>query len=154
MRGRYFEELEPGEVIVHAAGRTMTEADNVLFSCLTMNPQPLHLDFDAASRSEYGRPIVGGLQTLSVTVGMSVGDLTVGTTLATLSYESVTFPKPVFFGDTLRAETEVIEKRPSKSRPDWGIVVFEHRAKNQHGELVLRCRRVAMMQRRPAGTAA
>jgi acyl dehydratase len=148
MAGKVFEELAVGQVFQHQPGRTVTEADNVLFSCLTMNPQPLHVDFHAAAKAEFGKPLVNSLFTLGVAVGLSVGETTLGTTVGNLGFEKVEFPKPVFHGDTIYAETEVVEKRESKSRPEWGIVTFEHRAKNQHGELIMRCRRAAMMRRK------
>src|SRR5438094_8640099 len=148
MAGKLFEELTVGQVFQHQPGRTVTEADNVFFSCLTMNPQPLHVDFHAAAKAEFGKPLVNSLFTLGVAVGLSVGETTLGTTVGNLGFEKVEFPKPVFHGDTIYAETEVVEKRESKSRPEWGIVTFEHRAKNQHGELIMRCRRAAMMRRK------
>jgi acyl dehydratase len=150
MAGMLFEELEVGRVIQHEPGRTITEADNVFFSCLTMNPQPLHVDFHAASKAEFGKPLVNSLLTLGVAVGLSVKDTTLGTTVGNLGFEKVEFPRPVFHGDTIYAETEVVDKRESRSRPAWGIVVFEHRARNQDGEIVMRCRRAAMMRRRAA----
>ncbi|MFQ5513105.1 MAG: MaoC family dehydratase [Myxococcota bacterium] len=150
MGGKYFEDLEVGTVLKHEPGRTITETDNLLFSTLTMNPQPLHLDAVFAEQSEFGQRLVNSLFTLGVTVGLSVADTTLGTTVGNLGFERIEFPKPVFLGDTLRAETEVVEKRLSRSRPEWGIVHFEHRAWNQRSELVLRCRRAAMMLRRKA----
>src|SRR5918996_483328 len=150
MAGKYYEELTIGMTFQHQPGRTVTEADNVLFSCLTMNPQPLHVDFHAASKAEFGKPLVNSLFTLGVVVGLSVGETTLGTTVGNLGFEKTEFPKPVFHGDTIYSETEVVDKRESKSRPQWGIVTFEHRGKNQHGDLVVRCRRQAMMRRRPA----
>jgi acyl dehydratase len=119
----------------------------VLFSCLTMNPQPLHLDEEFAKRTEFGARLVNSLLTLGILVGLSVGDTTLGTTVANLGFEKTEFPKPVFHGDTLYAETEVMEKRESRSRPDAGIVFFEHRAKNQRGEMVASCRRAALMKK-------
>ena len=151
MAGKYFEELEPGAVFKHQPGRTVTETDNLLFSTLSMNPQPLHLDAEFAKDSEFGQILVNSLFTLSTLIGLSVGELTLGTTVGNLGFEKVEFPKPVFIGDTLYAETEVIDKRESKSRPNWGIVNFEHRAVNQRGEIVARCRRAAMMLRKSAG---
>lgn len=127
----------------------MTEADNVLFSCLTMNPQPLHLDREFASQTEFGQPLVNSLFTLGLLVGITVYDLTLGTTVANLGFEQVEFPKPVFVGDTIHAETEVMAARASRSRADAGIVTFEHRGINQRGEVVARCRRNALMRRRP-----
>ena len=149
--GRWFEDLPVGLIVRHAVTRTITEADNVLFTCLTMNPQPLHLDEEFAARTEFGTRLVNSLFTLGLLVGLTVHDLTLGTTVANLGFESIDFPKPVFHGDTIRAETEVVAARASKSRPDAGIVTFEHRAYNQRGELVARCRRNALMRRRPAG---
>ena len=113
-----------------------------------MNPQPLHVDFHAASQAEFGKPLVNSLLTLGIAVGLSVGETTLGTTVGNLGFEKVEFPKPVFHGDTLYAETEVVDKRESRSRPQWGIVTFEHRANNQHGDLVMRARRQAMMRKR------
>ena len=152
--GRWFEQLPVGFIVKHAITRTITEADNVLFCSMTMNPQPLHLDESFAAQSEFGQRLVNSLLTLSLLVGMTVYDLTLGTTIANLGFESVEFPKPVFHGDTIHAETEVIAARLSQKRPTAGIVTFEHRAYNQHGELVARCRRAALMHRRPVpGTA-
>lgn len=154
MSGKYFEELEIGQIFHHQPGRTITESDNVFFTCLTMNPQPLHLDAEFAKGTQFGRPLVNSLLTLGIAVGLSVGDTTLGTTVGNLGFEKVEFPKPVFHGDTLYAETEVIDKRESKSRPEWGVVTFEHRAKNQRGEIVMRCRRAAMMMRKAASSPA
>ena len=150
MAGKYFEELEPGHVFQHQPGRTVTETDNLLFTTLSMNTQPLHLDAEFAKTTEFGQVLVNSLFTLSTLIGLSVGDTTLGTTVGNLGFEKVEFPKPVFIGDTLYAETEVLEKRESKSRPQWGIVTFEHRAKNQRDEVVARCRRAAMMLRKGA----
>jgi acyl dehydratase len=149
MPGLYFEEFSEGQVFDHALGRTVTEMDNVLFSTLTMNPQPLHLDAEFAKTTEFGKPIVNSLFTLGLLVGMTVGDTTLGTTIANLGMSKVEFPKPVFHGDTIRARTIVIGKRQSRSRPDAGIVEFEHQATNQHGEVVASCRRAAFMKCRP-----
>jgi acyl dehydratase len=154
MAGKYYEELEVGHVFRHQPGRTVTESDNVFFSCLTMNPQPLHVDFHAASQAEFGKPLVNSLLTLGIAVGLSVGETTLGTTVGNLGFEKIEFPRPVFHGDTLYAETEIVDKRESRSRPQWGIVTFEHRARNQAGDLVMRCRRQAMMRKRPAGGSA
>lgn len=148
--GRWFEDLEPGLVIEHAVTRTVTEADNIFFTCLTMNPQPMHLDADFAAKAEFGKPLVNSLYTLGLVVGIGVYELTLGTTVANLGFDSVNFPKPVFAGDTIAVETEVTLARESKSRPEVGIVHFEHRATNQHGETVCVARRAAMMRRRPA----
>lgn len=148
MAGRHFEELIVGEVIVHEPSRTVTEADNVLFCSLTMNPQPLHLDREFAARSHYGQPLVNGLFTLSLMMGLTVHDTTLGTTGGNLGFEDVRFSAPVFVGDTITAETEVLGKRPSNSRPEWGIVEFEHRCRNQREEIVVSCRRFGLMRRR------
>jgi len=147
--GKYFDELSPGQVFRHQPGRTVTEADNLLFSVLSMNPQPLHLDAEYARQTEWGQRLVNSLFTLSTLVGLSVSDLTLGTTVGNLGFEKIEFPKPVFIGDTLYAETEVVSMRPSRSRPGQGIVVFEHRATNQRGEQVARCLRSALMLTRP-----
>ena len=148
MAGKYFDELEIGQTFRHQPGRTVTEADNVWFSCLTMNPQSLHVDFHAAAKAEFGKPLVNSLFTLGVAVGLSVGETTLGTTVGNLGFEKVEFPKPVFHGDTIYSETEVVEKRESRSRPQWGIVTFVHRALNQHGEVVMVARRNAMMRKK------
>jgi acyl dehydratase len=147
--GKYFEELEVGQILKHQTARTVHDYDNILFSTLTMNPQPLHLDAEYASKTEFGRPLVNSLFTLGLAVGLSVQDTTLGTTVGNLGFQNVEFPRPVFGGDTIYTETEVISKRESKSRPMQGIVVFEHRALNQRGEIVMRCQRVALMLKRP-----
>jgi acyl dehydratase len=147
--GKWFEDLPVGLVIQHAVTRTVTEADNTLFSTLTMNPQPLHLDEDYASGTEFGTRLVNSLFTLGLLVGLTVYETTLGTTVANLGFEAVSFPAPVRAGDTLRAVTEVVAARPSGSRPDCGIVTFGHEGFNQHGEVVARCRRAALMRRRP-----
>jgi acyl dehydratase len=147
--GRWFEELEVGTVIRHATRRTVTETDNVLFTTMTMNPAPLHLDAEYAASTEFGRPLVNSMFTVALVVGLSVPELTLGTIIAQLGLDNVSFPKPVFTGDTVRVETEVVEARPSRSRPDAGLVVFEHRAYNQRNELVCRARRTGLMHRRP-----
>ena len=148
--GRWFEDLEPGLVIVHATTRTVTESDNVLFTCLTMNPQPLHLDAEFAAGTEFGQRLVNSLFTLGLVVGLSVPELTLGTTVANLGFESIRFPTPVFHGDTIRVETEVLAVRPSGSRPDAGVATFEHRGYNQRDDLVTQSVRAALMSRRPA----
>ena len=150
MLGRWFEDLTPGLVIDHAVTRTITEGDNTLFSVMTMNPAALHLDHDFAASTEFGKPLVNSLFTLSLLIGLTVYETTHGTTIANLGFEEVAFPAPVFHGDTIHAQTEVISARESSSRPTQGIVVFEHRAFNQRDELVARCRRAALMHRRPA----
>jgi acyl dehydratase len=147
--GRWFEELPIGFVLNHAITRTITEADNVLFCSMTMNPQPLHLDASFAAETEFGQRLVNSLLTLSLLVGMTVYDLTLGTTIANLGFETIEFPKPVFHGDTIHAVTEVLAARASQKRPNAGIVTFEHRAYNQRNELVARCRRAALMRRKP-----
>jgi len=149
MAGRYFDELEIGQVFRHDPHRTVTETDNLLMTTLTHNPQPLHLDAEYAANTEFGRIVVNGLFTFSLMIGLSVGDTTLGTLVANLGYDAVTMPKPVFIGDTLRAETTVLEKRDSKSRPTAGLVIFEHRMINQRGELVCQCKRTALMHRKP-----
>ena len=150
MAGLYFEEFEVGQRFNHAITRTITEMDNVLFTALTHNPQPLHLDAEFAKTTEFGKPLVNSIFTLGLMIGVSVGDTTLGTTVANLGMTDVVFPKPVFHGDTLRSESAVLEKRESKSRPTEGIVVFEHRSFNQHGEEVAYCRRSALMKKKPA----
>lgn len=150
MAGLYFEEFEVGRVFKHATTRTISEMDNVLFSALTHNPQPLHLDEEFASKTEFGRRLVNSIFTLGLMIGVSVSDTTLGTTIANLGMSDVRFPKPVFHGDTLRSETSVAEKRESRSRADAGIIVFEHRCFNQRDEEVAFCRRSALMRKRPA----
>jgi acyl dehydratase len=150
VRGLYFEEFEVGRVYKHPFTRTVTESDNVLFTSLTMNPQPLHLDEAYAATTEFGTRLVNSLFTLSLLVGLTVLETTHGTTVANLGFQEIDFPAPVVPGDTIRAQTEVLEQRPSASRPHQGVVVFEHRAYNQRDELVARCRRAALMRRRPS----
>jgi acyl dehydratase len=149
MPGLYYEEFEVGRVFEHAIGRTVTEMDNTLFSCLTLNPQPLHIDHAFAAGTEWGRPLVNSLFTLGLMIGISVHDTTLGTTIANLGMSEVKFGKPVFHGDTIRVKTEVVSRRESRSRPDAGIVEFHHRAYNQHGDLVAECRRQAFMRKKP-----
>ncbi|PNY80279.1 MaoC family dehydratase [Deinococcus koreensis] len=148
-QGRYFEELPPGTLIRHRNRRTVTESDNILFTTLTMNPQPLHLDHEYAAQTEFGRPLFNSMMTLSLLVGLSVHELSLGTLIANLGLTDVVFPKPVFHGDTLHAESEVLEARESRTRPGQGVVTVEHRAFNQHGDLVARCTRTMLMQKRP-----
>ncbi len=146
MRGLYFEEFSEGQLFKHPIRRTVTETDNVLFSTMTMNPAALHLDHHyAATETEFGKPLVNSLFTLGLMIGISVNDTTLGTTIANLGMNDVVFPKPVFQGDTLRVETKVLSKRRSKSRPLAGIVTFEHKAYNQHGDEVASCTRQAFM---------
>jgi acyl dehydratase len=151
--GMWFEELEEGMVVRHAVTRTITEADNTLFSVMTMNPQPLHLDAAFAAETEFGERLVNSLFTLGLLVGITVYELTLGTTVANLGFGMVEFPKPLFHGDTMRAETTVLELRASKSRPRAGIARFEHRGYNQRDELVALAERSALMHRRPEGDA-
>lgn len=149
MAGLYFEQFEPGQRFEHAVRRTVTEADNVLFSTLTMNPAAIHLDAEYARTTPFGERLVNSLFTLGLLVGLSVYDTTFGTTIGNLGFEEIRFPKPVLIGDTLRAVTAVISRRESQSRPDSGIVVLEHRAFNQRNEEVAFCRRAALMLRKP-----
>jgi len=150
MAGLYFDDFEVGHVFKHATTRTVTETDNLLATVLSMNPQPLHLDAEFAAKTEFGRPLVNSMFTLALVVGLSVQETTLGTTIGNLGMKEVNFPKPVFAGDTLRVETTVIGKRASRSRPNAGIVEFEHRGINQRGEIVCDCRRLAFMKRAPA----
>lgn len=148
MAGLHFEDFSVDQQFVHDWSRTVTEMDNTLFSLLTMNPQPLHIDAHFAAGTEWGQRLFNSLYTLGIMVGMTVNDTTLGTTVANLGMTDVRFPKPVFHGDTLRARTRVISVRGSKSRPDAGLVEFEHTALNQRDEVVASCRRTAMMKRR------
>ena len=150
MAGLYFEAFAVGQVFEHALRRTVTEADNTLFSVMTMNPQPLHLDAEFAASTEFGQRLVNSLFTLGLMIGLSVGDTTLGTTVANLGISDVRFPKPVFHGDTLRVRTVVRAKRRSRSRQDAGIVEFEHQGINQRGETVAVCQRAALMKYQPA----
>ena len=147
-QGLYWQEMPVGAKY-KTFGRTITETDNVLFTTMTLNPARLHLDADYAAGTEFGRPLGNSMFTVALVVGLSVYELTLGTIVAQLGMTDVVFPAPVFAGDTIRVETEVVEARASKSRPDAGIVVFEHRAHNQRDELVCRCRRTGLMYRRP-----
>jgi len=149
MAGKFFDEWVVGEEIAHEIRRTVTETDNLLFSTMTHNPQPLHLDVEAAKASGFGQILVNSTFTFSLLVGLSVGDTTLGTLVANLGFNNVVTPNPVFIGDTLRAVTKVKELRPSNSRPDAGIVTFTHEMWNQRGEVVCRCDRTALLQRRP-----
>lgn len=150
MAGLWFDELAVGQRFEHAIRRTVTETDNLLFTTLSHNPAQLHLDAEYMKDSEYGRVLVNSCFTLSLMVGVSVGDTTLGTAVANLGWDEVRFPKPVFVGDTLNIVTEVIDLRDSKSRPDAGIVTFRHEAYNQRGELVASCKRSGLQRRKPA----
>jgi acyl dehydratase len=149
MQGLYLEDFEVGRKFEHALRRTVTEMDNTLFSCLTHNPQPLHIDHEFAAKTEWGKPLVNSMFTLGLMIGISVNDTTLGTTIGNLGMTEVKFPKPVFHGDTLHVTTEVVSRRDTRSRSDAGIVEFVHKAFNQRGELVAECRRQAMMRKRP-----
>ena len=145
MAGLHYEEFEIGHVFHHATTRTVTETDNLLMTTLSMNTQPLHLDGEVAANTEFGRPLVNSMFTLALVVGLSVTETTLRTTIANLGMRDIRFPKPVFAGDTIRVETTVLDKRESKSRPNAGIVDFEHRGINQRGEIVCICQRAAFM---------
>jgi len=150
MAGLWFEEFEVGQVFRHEVRRTVTDMDNILFSSLTYNPASLHIDHAYAATTEFGKPLMNSLFTLGLVIGLSVLDTTFGTTVANLGMSETTFPKPVFAGDTIRVETKVLELRESKSRPDQGIVTFEHLGFNQHDEVICRTVRSALMRRKPA----
>jgi acyl dehydratase len=149
MPGRYFDEWQVGDRIAHAITRTVTEADNLLISTLTHNPQPLHLDREFAAKSEFGQPLVNSVFTFGLMIGVSVADTTLGTLIANLGYDKLIFPNPVFAGDTLRSETECVAVRASKSRPNAGIVTWAHRSFNQRDELVCECTRTALLMKKP-----
>ena len=149
MAGLYFEEFEIGQVFEHSLTRTITEMDNFMFTALTHNPQPLHLDYEFASKTEFGKPLVNSIFTLGLVIGVSVYDTTLGTTIGNLGMTDVKFPNPVFHGDTIRSTTEVVSKRESKSRPTAGIVEFVHRGINQRDQIVAECTRQAFMRKRP-----
>ena len=153
MAGLFFEQFQPGDLFRHATTRTVTETDNLLATVLSMNPQPLHLDVEFAAATEFGRPLVNSTFTLALVIGLSVSETTLGTTIGNLGMREVRFPKPVFAGDTLRVETTVAAVRASKSRPQAGIVDFEHRGYNQRGEVVCICQRAAFMRRQPVAVA-
>ena len=151
MAGLWFDELVVGQVFKHAIRRTITETDNVLFTAMTHNPAQLHLDEEyCRTETEFGQRLVNSCFTLGLMVGISVGDTTLGTAVANLGWDEVRFPKPLFHGDTVHVETEVVDLRESRSRPDQGIVTFLHRAYNQRGELVAHCRRSGLQRKRPA----
>lgn len=150
MAGKHYDQWQVGDRLVHDIRRTVTETDNLLFSTMTHNPQPLHLDAEAARASEFGQILVNGTFTFALMVGLSVGDTTLGTLVANLGYDKLVHPKPVFIGDTLRAESEVAELRDSKSRPDAGLVTFRHVLLNQRDETVCQCLRTALLKRSTA----
>lgn len=152
MAGKYFEELEVGATFEHQPGRTVTETDNLLFSVMSMNVQPLHVDAEFAKGSQFGQILVNSMFTLATVIGLSVADTTLGTTVGNLGFEETRFPNPVFIGDTIRSVTVVKSRRESKSRPEWGIVTFEHQGINQRGEIVCTCVRNGAMLKRPAAT--
>lgn len=147
MAGRYFDQWQVGDSIAHDIRRTVTETDNLLFTTMTHNPQPLHLDAEAAKASEFGQILVNGTFTFALMVGLSVGDTTLGTLVANLGYDKLVMPNPVFIGDTLRCETEVTDLKPSKSRPTAGVVTFTHRLLNQRDQIVCQCLRMALLKR-------
>jgi acyl dehydratase len=153
MAGLWLEQFEVGQVFDHPLRRTVTETDNLLISTLTHNPAPLHLDAEYMKDTEFGRILVNSCFTLALMVGISVNDTTQGTAVANLGWDEVRFPAPIFIGDTLRIETEVLEVRESRSRPDQGIVTFAHRAYNQDGKLVAHCRRMSLQRKRPTAKA-
>jgi acyl dehydratase len=150
MAGRFFDEWQVGDRVAHGITRTVTEADNLLISTLTHNPQPMHLDREYAAQSEFGQPIVNSIFTFGLMIGVSVEDTTLGTLVANLGYDQLKFPAPVFIGDTLRSETECVALRESKSRPNAGIVTWAHRSYNQRGELVCECTRTALILKKPS----
>lgn len=150
MAGKFFDQWAIGETIAHEIRRTVTETDNLLFSVMTHNPQPLHIDAEAAKASEFGQILVNGTFTFALMVGLSVGDTTLGTLVANLGYDKLVMPNPVFIGDTMRAETDVTALRKSTSRPDAGIVTFTHRLINQRDQIVCQCLRMALLKASPA----
>ena len=150
MPGKYFNDLEEGMNIHHSLGRTITETDNVLFNALTMNTQPLHLNEDFSSKTQFGKRIVNGILTLGVVIGLTVNELTAGTIVANLGYEKVEHPKPVFHGDTIYVETQVLEKRASRSKPDRGIVKLKHLGKNQRGDVVCEVELTVLFLKHPS----
>lgn len=147
MAGRYFDQWTIGDNIAHDIRRTVTETDNLLFTTMTHNPQPLHLDAEAAKASEFGQILVNGTFTFALMIGLSVGDTTLGTLVANLGYDKLVMPKPVFIGDTMRCESEVTDLKESRSRPDAGIVTFTHRLINQRDEITCQCLRMALLRK-------
>ena len=154
MSGKYFDELHVGQRFEHPLGRTVTEMDNVLFSALTVNTQPLHINEDFAARTQFGQRIVNGIFTLGLAVGLTVSDLTEGTIVANLGYESIRHPHPLYHGDTLYVSTEVLEMRPSRSQPDRGVVRLKHSGRNQHGVVVIELTRTVLFLTKPSPPAA
>lgn len=152
MPGKFYEDIEVGQRIQHANGRTVTEMDNVLFCALTMNTQPLHLNEEFAARTQFGQRIVNGLYTMGLVVGLTVGELSEGTIVANLAYDKVVHPNPVFHGDTISVETEVLEKRESRSNPERGLVRFRHIGRKQDGTVVIEVERTALFLKRPGET--
>jgi acyl dehydratase len=150
MASKYFEEWQIGDRLEHDIRRTVTETDNLLFSTMTHNPQPLHIDAEAARASEFGQILVNGTFTFALMIGLTVGDTTLGTLVANLGYDKLVHPRPVFLGDTVHATSEVMELRESRSRPDAGIVTFAHELINQRGEVVCKCLRTALIKRKAA----
>ncbi|RJG57313.1 MaoC family dehydratase [Sphingobium terrigena] len=150
MAGRYFDQWTIGDSIAHDIRRTVTETDNLLFTTMTHNPQPLHLDAEAAKASEFGQILVNGTFTFALMIGLSVGDTTLGTLVANLGYDKLVMPKPVFIGDTMRCESEVTDLKESRSRPDAGIVTFTHRLINQRDEITCQCLRMALLKKATA----
>jgi acyl dehydratase len=150
MAGRYFDQWTIGDMIAHEIRRTVTETDNLLFTTMTHNPQPLHLDAEAAKASEFGQILVNGTFTFALMIGLSVGDTTLGTLVANLGYDKLVMPKPVFIGDTMRCESEVTDLKESRSRPDAGIVTFTHRLINQRDEITCQCLRMALLKKASA----
>lgn len=150
MAGRFYNQWTVGDVITHEIRRTVTETDNLLFTTMTHNPQPLHLDVEAAKQSEFGQILVNGTFTFSLMVGLSVGDTTLGTLVANLGYDKLVMPKPVFIGDTMNARTEVVALKESKSRPNTGIVTFQHMLFNQREEVTCQCLRMALIKKESA----
>ena len=149
MAGLYFDQLEVGQVFEHTIRRTVTEMDNTLFSCLTHNPQPLHIDREFSAKTEWGQPLMNSLFTLGLLVGIAVNDTTIGTIIANLGMTDVKFPNPLFHGDTVHCTTVVVGKRQSKSRPEAGIIEFHHKAFKQDGRLVAECRRQVFIHKKP-----
>lgn len=149
MAGKYYEDLEIGMLIQHDLGRTLTEADNILFSSLTMNTQPLHINEDFASKTQFGKRIVNGIFTLGLVVGISVPDITQGTIVANLGYENITHPNPLFHGDTIYVQTQILAKRESRSNPDLGIITMKHIGRNQNGVACIEVTRSALFLKRP-----